>query len=225
MCFSAEASFGAAAALAGIGGLSVCRAPSRAHVPFAAIPLVFAAQQVCEGLVWLAVRDAPFHRSETSIARVFLFFALMLWPAYIPGALAPIEASRERRWALVGFSGGGLALGAYLMSCATLRRSDACIAFDNLYYWVQFDAPLKPFMALTYATFIIVPLFVSSVRGTTLLAVVAFLSFSATGLLYRAGFISVWCFVAAVLSGITASISALGRGTRGRLLAVPTSNQ
>ncbi|WP_437573791.1 DUF6629 family protein [Sorangium sp. So ce887] len=203
MCFSAQASFAAAAALTGIGVLTLRSAPSRAHLPVAAIPLLFAIQQACEGAVWLVLRDAPFGRGDTSFARVFLFFALFVWPAYVPGALVPIEFARARRRALMALSAGGAVLGLYLLGCASLRESDACIAFDNLYYWIQIDAPLKPFVAYVYAAFIIAPLVLSSVRGTSLLAVVVAASFALIGSLYRAGFVSVWCFLAAAISGVT----------------------
>lgn len=227
MCFSAQASFGASAALAGIGVLSVRSAPSRAFVPLAAIPLVFAAQQASEGALWLALDRAPFGRSDTSIARVFLFFALFVWPAYLPFALLAIERVAARRRVLAAAAVVGGALGAYLMACATLRASDACIAFANLYYWVQIDAPLKHAAPFVYVACIVVPLVASSQRGTSLLALAALASFAIVGSLYRAGFVSVWCFAAAIMSGIVALIVRAARAPRGtrlrrRLLPPPT---
>lgn len=207
MCFSAGASFGAATALAAIGGLSVRSASSRSHLPLAAIPLLFAAQQASEGALWLVLDHASFGKSDTWIVRVFLFFALFVWPAYVPAAFLAIERVRARRVALAMLAVGGTLLGIYLMGCASLRKSDACIAFDNLYYWVQIDAKLKYVAPYAYLCFIVGPLVVSSARGTWLLAAAVTASFATTAWLYRAGFVSVWCFFAAALSGMVAVIA------------------
>ncbi len=208
MCFSAHASFAAAAVLSGIGGVSVRAAPTRRHLALGAIPLLFAAQQACEGALWLALDRAPYHVGGTSLARAFLFFALFVWPSYVPVALALVETRRERRaWMLV-LGAAGLVLGAYLAACATLRDANACVAYGNLYYWVQVDARAKPLVVPAYLACVAGPLALSSLRGTTLLAALAALSCLATAALYRAGFVSVWCFFAALLSGVVAAIVA-----------------
>jgi hypothetical protein len=213
VCFSAGASFGAAAVLVGLGGLSVAAAPSRRHLAVAAIPLLFAAQQATEGALWLVLSGEPFGKSETPVGRLFLFFALFLWPSYIPLAFAFIEGERRRRVVLKVMAVGGAIVGGYLFGCATLRPSDTCIAFDNLYYWVQLDPALKAATAPAYASFVVVPLLVSSVRGTTWLAGALTLALAITARVYTAGFISVWCFFAALLSG---AVVVLLRTTRRR---------
>ncbi len=206
MCFSARASFGAAIALSAIGVFALRKAPTRRHAPLAAIPLLFAAQQACEGALWIVLDDAPFHVAASVFGRAFLFFALFVWPPYVPFALAWIEKDRARRIALVAMAVAGALLGAYLMGCATLRASNACIAFGNLYYWVQIDAGWKRVMLACYLALVAAPLVISSVRGTTVLAALVAIAFAATGILYRAGFVSVWCFAAALLSGAVAFV-------------------
>jgi hypothetical protein len=63
MCFSATASFTAGAVLLGVGALtlrSALTSRQRHVLPFAAIPLLFAIQQLIEGVIWLTFRvDAP----------------------------------------------------------------------------------------------------------------------------------------------------------------------
>lgn len=215
MCFSAEASFGAAAALVAIGALSVQGAPTRAHLPLAAVPLLFAAQQACEGTVWLVLERNPLGRSDSNLLRVYLFFALFLWPAYLPPALLLLEKEKPRKLALALFWTSGTILGAYLMACAASHNADACIAFGNLYYWVQIDAPFKGVVPYAYAMVIVASLLASSIPGTSLLAACVVVSFAVTGWLYRAGFISVWCFVAAMLGGVVAGAVRFG-ATRAR---------
>ncbi len=63
MCFSATVSFSAGALLLGIGTLtlrSALAARQRRELPFATIPLLFATQQLIEGMIWLTVSaEAP----------------------------------------------------------------------------------------------------------------------------------------------------------------------
>jgi hypothetical protein len=206
VCFSAEASFGAAAALTGIGVLSVRGAPTARHVPLAAVPFVFAVQQASEGALWMELANTPFGKTDGAVVRVFLFFALFVWPAYLPASLTLIQPAGRRRALLALLTLLGAALGGYLMACASLRESDACIAYANLYYWVQIDVPFKPIAPYAYVALVAAPLVVSSVRGTSIFAGAVLVSFALTGALYPAGFLSVWCFVAALLSGIAAIV-------------------
>jgi hypothetical protein len=206
MCFSAPVSFSAAVGLGAIGCVSLVRTRSAKELPLAAIPLLFAAQQACEGFVWRVLEHAPFHVESTPWARAFLFFALLVWPVYIPLALWLAEPKGARQTALLALVGVGAVLGAYLMARATFRDSNACIAFGNLYYWVQIETPIKRVVLASYLATIVVPFIVSSLRGTYVAAFVIVVSFGVTALLYRAGFASVWCFFAAVMSGAIACV-------------------
>ncbi|MBL8721975.1 MAG: hypothetical protein JNL79_38680 [Myxococcales bacterium] len=211
MCFNAQASFGAAVALTAIGAVSLRRVTRRALLPFAAIPLLFAIQQVSEGMLWRVLVTAPWGRSADPIGRVFLFFALFVWPSYLPLSLWVAEEEPQRaRW-LGLLTGVGTVVGGYLMACAVLRPSYACIAFGNLYYGVDTDAVLRPLVPFVYVATILAPLLVSSLRGARAIALVALASFSIAGTLFRVGFASVWCFFAAVLSGVVAIVAGLYR--------------
>lgn len=218
MCFSAPVSFAAAAGLAGIGALSLLGAAPK-HRLFAAVPLLFSAQQASEGALWLVLERAPFGKASHPVAQVFLFFALFVWPSYLPAALAVAEANADRRRVLWALSAVGTALGAYLMGCSVMRPSYACIAYDNLYYGVQIDGGLKPLAPFLYVSVILGSLLRSSLRGTSALAVLALVSFGAAGMLYRVGFASVWCFFAAVLSGCIALIARGARGRQGNVVS------
>ena len=63
MCFSATASFTAAAIVGSIGAVTLWKAArlrDRALLPIAAFPVLFALQQTVEGLLWLELaRTAP----------------------------------------------------------------------------------------------------------------------------------------------------------------------
>jgi len=83
MCFSAQASFTAAAFIGTIGVVTIARAkkPMRA---LAITPLFFALQQALEGIVWLTmdVGDSTSLLHKASMY-TFLVFATMIWPVHI----------------------------------------------------------------------------------------------------------------------------------------------
>ena len=114
MCFSATASFSAGAVLLGVGALTLRSARRPRELPFAAIPLLFAIQQLSEGVIWLTFRyEAP--QLNAAMTHVYSFFSHVLWPAYIPLAVLLIEPPGLRHRLLLAFVVGGLAVGVYLL--------------------------------------------------------------------------------------------------------------
>ena len=93
MCFSAPASFTAAAVLLGLGTVTMRRARSRRELPYAAIPLLFGVQQLLEGMLWLTFPDrAPL--LNVALTHLYSFFSHVLWPIYLLAMLVklPITA-------------------------------------------------------------------------------------------------------------------------------------
>src|SRR5665647_3820666 len=74
MCFSATASFIAGVSLSVLGAATVKMAKRKAEIPFAMIPLLFGAQQIVEGMLWLSFRfDAPL--LNVSMTYLFTLFS------------------------------------------------------------------------------------------------------------------------------------------------------
>ena len=114
MCFSATASFVAGASLLAIGAMTVKRTERRAELPFAAIPLLFGAQQILEGLIWLTFRfDTPL--LNMILTNAYSLFSHVLWPIYVPFAVLVLEPVSWRRKALFAFLAIGIAAGVYLL--------------------------------------------------------------------------------------------------------------
>jgi hypothetical protein len=201
LCFSASVSFAAAALLLVEGIVALRVAPTLRHLGLAAVPILFAAQQACEGILWTEVTSAPFNKVTSGSAYAFLFFAFAIWPPYLPLVLALLERGR-RRSALLAAAVLGLAAGGYLLLCVSFRVTDACIAQGTLYYWVQVDAPAKAFAPFAYLAVVVAPLLISSLQGTSLLALALAVAFAVSAVLGGAGFLSTWCFFAAMLSGL-----------------------
>jgi len=72
---------------------------------FASIPLIFAAQQAMEGVVWLTI-DGTAHATVERLAVIaFLAIALIVWPIWLPFSLRLIEHNSRRRMALMRNAG------------------------------------------------------------------------------------------------------------------------
>ena len=102
MCFSATASFSAGAVLLGLGTVTLRSARRPRELMFAAIPLLFAVQQMTEGVIWLTFRDdAP--QINRVMTQLYAFFSHVLWPAWIPLAVLLMEAPGGRHRVLLTF--------------------------------------------------------------------------------------------------------------------------
>lgn len=199
MCFSATASFSTGTLLLGLGTLTLKSARRPRERPFAAIPPLFAIQQLSEGVIWLTFRyEAPLLNAV--MTHVYSFFSHVLWPVYVPMAVLLIEPPGWRRQALRAFIAAGVAVSAYL-----------------LYFLVAFPVVSRPtgqhieyvsphfFAAVAMTLYLLstaVSLLLSTHRMVKVFGVLALWSFVAAYWFYTTWFISVWCFFAAVLSAV-----------------------
>lgn len=213
MCFSATASFTAGAYLLGLGTLTLKSAKLPGQWPFAAIPLLFAIQQLSEGVIWLTFsHDAPL--LNTVMTHVYSFFSHVLWPAYLPVAVWMIEPPGGRRRALGMLVVAGSALGVYLLYMLVAfpvvsRPTGQHVEYDSPHFFVT------AVMMLYLVSTTVSPL-LSTLRGVRVFGVLALLSFGAAYYFYATWFISVWCFFAALLSAVIYFHFALPRaGHRG----------
>ena len=91
MCFSASASFGAGIVLSVIGIASLKKVQHASQIPFAALPLIFAIQQFSEGILWLVLPNLEYLILRQVITYVFLFFAQIVWPVWVPFAILLLD--------------------------------------------------------------------------------------------------------------------------------------
>ena len=199
MCFSATASFTAGALLLGVGTVTLKSARRPRELPFAAIPLLFAIQQLSEGAIWLTFRhDAPLLGAV--MTQVYSFFSHVLWPIYVPVAVLLVEPPGRRRRVLLAFVTAGLAVGIYLLY---IQLAYPIVSRPTGRH-IEYVSP--HFFALATMTLYLLSTTVSPILSThrtvKVFGVLALVSFAATYLFYATWFISVWCFFAAVLSGI-----------------------
>jgi hypothetical protein len=202
MCFSAAASFTAAGALGVIGAYSLWHTKAPRGLMFRAIPLVFAAHQFVEGLMWRAWATGASPRIESWLVVVWMLVALALWPAWIPAACALMERNERRRSGMVVLSLLGTAFGAYVLHHAIVQGAWSCVQNTHFFYSVHFPRKMEPLVHSLYGVFTIAPLVLSTSRGTKLFAVALAVSAIAAVLIYKTSAISVWCFFAGWLSTI-----------------------
>ena len=199
MCFSATASFSAGAVLFGLGTLTVKSAHRRREMPLAAIPMLFAIQQLSEGVIWLTFQyGAP--QLNVAMTYFYSFFSHVLWPIYVPVAVLLIEPLRWHRAILLGFVAAGLAAGLFLLQILLTFPVVSRSAGRHMeYVSPHFFAATVMTLYLLAAT--VSPMF-SSHRLVKVFGVLALLSFAAAYGFYATWFISVWCFFAALLSAV-----------------------
>lgn len=207
MCFSAEASLTAAAVLipTGVYTLATAWRKDQAYLPLAVIPILFGVQQCFEAAVWWGLGD---DRPEWVRAGAvgFLFFAIALWPGWVPFAAARLETGL-RRWLLDGFAVVGLATGlaAYLPAVARYGEWLVVTVADHSIRYDFAHLPGKSTAAgvvwqVVYLTAVCCPLLLSRHRPVQAFGLVVAAAAVVTHLQFRYAFVSVWCFLAALLS-------------------------
>ena len=202
MCFSATASFCAGGVLAGVGVLALSKTRHPHERFFAAIPLLFAVQQCCEGWLWLVSMGPERSALEVYPTYLFLLFAQVLWPMWIPYALLAVEADKRRHGILLGLCVMGTELSFYLGSCLLIYGARA----DNIGHHIHYTCPFPPawslVSSLVYGVATVVPALISSVSRMWVLGTAIAASYVMTAIYYDFYTISVWCYFAAVLSVI-----------------------
>ena len=201
MCFSAMGSFALSGVLAGTGAAALALNGSRSQRLFAAIPLVFAAQQAAEGVVWLTIAGPAQATLQRLAVAVFLGIAVVIWPTWCPLSLCLAERNPGRRrllsvmsWLGIGVSVGALAL--------LLRWHPVAHVAGHSIQYVHEDSPLGHYTVLVYAVVALLPFFVSTTKLVRTIGTAFVVALVVTIVIYREALTSVWCFFAAILSGL-----------------------
>lgn len=200
MCFSATASFGAAAVLGTIGVVSVRKAGRPSHIPFALVPVLFSMQQLSEGLLWLSLSHHSFMAWKEPATYVFLFFAQFLWPWWIPWSLYGMEQNIRRKKLLYTTFFLGLCCSAILGYRMYLYGVYAGVEHRHIRYDIGTTKSLMIISSVLYMVSVVAPFFISSVARIRVSGILLVISIFVTRFFYKEYFISVWCFFAALLS-------------------------
>lgn len=200
MCFSAEASFTLGAGLAVIGIASLRNRTSRAEIPLLAFPLIFAAQQGTEGILWLQLEAGNDGFWRTISTQGFLFYAEVVWPALVAPALYLIEPDPFRKKLMAYMIPYGAIVSLFLLAKMIASPYEAAIVGHSIRYTTEFTSSTLS-MAF-YAFAVVFPLVISSRGLLVIFGSLVVLSLLITNAFYAHAAISVWCFFAALLSVI-----------------------
>jgi len=201
MCFSATSSFSAAALLTAGGIFAIKNTPSKQYYLLAIIPLLFAIQQASEGIVWLTYNNIKMAVLTNAAAHVFLIFAFLIWPLWIPSSLFFLEKSKFRKKLLGIIFIIGILLFLTGLYTISFYKETVNISVHNIQYHINYPNFISTnFYLIIYACTTILPFFISSLKEGTISGSFLFLSLIFTYLFMLNTFISVWCFFAAIIS-------------------------
>ena len=208
MCFSPEASFIASAFLSAVSVATYRSVKSsggqqQSKLALVMVPVGFAIQQFSEGLVWLSLLYNFGTVLRSLSVYVFIFFAFIFWPAYIPLCIYQLEPSATRRkWlkllAIVGWVVAAILLVRVLYFGITAQIASCHILYSSDLSQLNFTFLVTIMGAYLLAT--VVPLLIATFPGVRTIGVLIGLAYLATYLFYLKFLISVWCFFAAAIS-------------------------
>jgi hypothetical protein len=200
MCFSATASFAGGVIISSIGVAAIRKNTEPSQRLFAAIPMMFGLQQICEGFVWYALQSPGHDMLLEAAAYIFLILALVGWPTFLPLSVLLMERSEQRRRALYVSLATGTAVSIYFAISMLIFKMTAQISSYHILYTVDYPRQFADLGAIAYIIATIPPLFVSSKRGMGLFGIIIVLSYCVTRFFYAEYLISVYCFFAALAS-------------------------
>ena len=198
MCFGPVASFAASAVLGSTGTLVVKNVREKKEIFFATFPILFAAQQFSEGLLWLLLRQGKSGVLLHAVTFIFLLFAYSLWPVLCPVSVYAIEYHPERKRILRFLTLLGAATSLYLLFFIVTQPVDAEVVNRCLHYETYVRA--APWFTVVYVLVTLLPYFISSHKSILIFGIPNLIFCAITYIFYRNHFISVWCFFAAILS-------------------------
>jgi Na+/melibiose symporter-like transporter len=128
--------------------------------------------------------------------------AQVLWPTMIPLSVLMMEENKKRKRILQILLGLGLSLSLYYSFCLLSFNVTPQIMSYHIQYNTGFPESLAMAAFIVYLVVTIIPLFVSGIKRTHLLGILMFLSCLITAIFFTQYLLSVWCFFAALISGV-----------------------
>jgi hypothetical protein len=211
MCFSAGASFTAAAALSGASIVSLKKAAHTRMLSFALTPLFFGIQQFCEGVVWITLSE-PISWLHYTAIHSFIFFAGSWWPFWIPYSLYTAENNVRRKKVLAGITCGGIVVALILFFTWNIPLTNVAVVNHHLHYPAgcsifaiknkMIENSISTGLAVAYCFITIAPLFISTLLYAWVLGIAISIWLAVSYIFYAMAFPSTWCFFAAISSMI-----------------------
>jgi hypothetical protein len=206
MCFSATASFSAAALLipAGIYCAKKAAGLIRPYWAIGLLPLVFGVQQALEGMVWLALESQDPQSVRVS-ALGFMVFSHLFWLFWIPVASAALEPRGPRKSIFLALAVFGALYGASMYLPLLVQAN--WLTVELIQQSISYEARLvydgylpRIVVRALYAVIVLGALLFSSDRHLRTFGILIAISVAVATVFFGYAFISVWCYFAAALS-------------------------
>lgn len=196
MCFSTEASFSAAVLLGAMGIVTTKTCQSKQLYFLAAVPFLFAIQQLSEGIIWYNFAYHALPKIYFLFAiKAFLTFAMLVWPIWIPLSLAAAETVPLRKKIIIVDLIAGIGLSTLNLIYALKQE----MAVQIVNHSIQYLGDIPP-QKLLYPFIVLLPCFISSRKNMWMFGVLLAIAYAVAEYFYESTFISVWCFFAALTS-------------------------
>ncbi len=202
MCFSATASFAGGVIITAIGVAVVTKVHKPSQLLFASIPLFFGLQQFTEGVLWLTIPNPEYAAIQKIATYIFLVMADVLWPALIPLAILMMENNDRKRKIIRILFITGLSVSVYYTCCLLFLNVTPQIMGYHIMYNSDFPKLIAIPVFILYLIATLTPLFVSSIERTHMMGILMFFSCLVTAIFFTQYLTSVWCFFAALISGV-----------------------
>jgi len=199
MCFSAEASFIVGGTLLIVGAATIKKIRYKKDILIAFIPLMFAVQQITEGFLWVSLANNLLS-AQFWLSNIYGIFIGVIWPVYAPFSVYSAEVNAKRRKIIASIIIVGLGLAAYTLAGLTSQPITAQVINHSIHY--EHDVAAYQFVIVMYLLATCVPFIFSSYRHLYVAGFVITLGFFVAYFVYRETFASIWCFYAAIASGL-----------------------
>ena len=200
MCFSANASFGAGIVLTVIGIAAIRKTQHPSQIPFACIPLLFALQQIAEGILWKILPNGGDTSLQLLATNIYIIFAQIFWPLWVPVAILLVEKHATRRKYQKILVGVGMIVSMYFFYCFLFYNVRAKIEGHHISYLQDYPATLNYYAGAFYIIATVAPPFFSHIKKMWLLGLTIVISYIISQIFYEHYIVSVWCFFASIIS-------------------------
>jgi hypothetical protein len=203
VCFSPQADL-VGGVVVGAIGIDVVRHRTQwhGHVMIAALPLLFAAHQLDEAVVWWSLQGHIGHEAGRWALWAYLLFAFVVLPTFVPIAVLRLEPPGWRRMIITPFAALGVVVSTVLFIDMLRGPISASLGHYHIAYSTHPTA--GGVIVLLYMTATCGSLLFSGYRDVAVFGIVNIIAVAALARLTIDGFASLWCGWAAITSGAIA---------------------
>ncbi|MEK7183487.1 MAG: DUF6629 family protein [Patescibacteria group bacterium] len=198
MCFSVAASFVVSGSL-GVAGVASLGLAKKSERMMALVPILFGIQQAIEGLQWLAPHPSL---DSQVLGYAYLFFAFLLWPTYIPAAAYALETNQKHKKLLSWMFRLGLFVSTGLLVTLIMYKPVISLSAGHFVYAVPVSPLALVLGTIVYSIAVVGSLLISSRRSLQFFGIFILAAEITAATIFPSGFVSVWCFFAAVSSAL-----------------------